>query len=78
MDTNYFRKRSFINRSTSATTFPISSPSIPSSSTPTKVIQAIGNNEKAQVISYLKITGLRVGIILNLKHGKLEWQRIVL
>jgi GxxExxY protein len=44
----------------------------------TKVIQAIGNNEKAQILNYLKITGLRVGIILNFKHAKLEWQRIVL
>ncbi|MFD2255049.1 GxxExxY protein [Luteolibacter algae] len=44
----------------------------------TKVIAAIGNNEKAQIINYLKITGLRVGLILNFKHAKLEWQRIVL
>jgi GxxExxY protein len=44
----------------------------------TKTIAAIGNNEKAQIINYLKITGLRVGIILNFKHAKLEWQRIVL
>ena len=34
--------------------------------------------EKAQILNYLKITGLRVGIILNFKHAKLEWQRIVL
>lgn len=44
----------------------------------TKVIQAIGNNEIAQIINYLKITGLHVGILLNFKHSKLEWQRIVL
>ncbi len=44
----------------------------------TKVIEAIGNNEKAQIINYLKISGLRVGLILNFKHSKLEWQRIVL
>lgn len=44
----------------------------------TKVIAAIGNDEKAQIINYLKITGLRVGLILNFKHAKLEWQRIVL
>jgi len=34
--------------------------------------------ENAQILNYLKITGLRVGIILNFKHAKLEWQRIVL
>ncbi len=44
----------------------------------TKVIETIGNNEKAQMINYLKITKLRVGLILNFKHAKLEWQRIVL
>jgi len=44
----------------------------------TKVIESIGNNERAQIINYLKITGLRVGLILNFKHAKLEWERIVL
>ncbi|MGM0654293.1 MAG: GxxExxY protein [Thermodesulfobacteriota bacterium] len=44
----------------------------------TKVIESIGNNEKAQIINYLKITGLRVGLILNFKHAKLEWKRIIL
>ena len=44
----------------------------------TKVIDKIGNNEKAQIINYLKITGLRVGLLLNFKHAKLEWERIIL
>ena len=44
----------------------------------TKVIEKIGNIEKAQIINYLKITGLRVGLILSFKHSKLEWERIVL
>ena len=44
----------------------------------TKAIEQIGNNEKAQIINYLKITGLRVGLLLNFKHAKLEWERIVL
>ncbi|MBA3013691.1 MAG: GxxExxY protein [Proteobacteria bacterium] len=43
-----------------------------------KIIEAIGNNERAQLINYLKITGLRVGLLLNFKHAKLEWERIVL
>ncbi|MFV0416215.1 MAG: GxxExxY protein [Chthoniobacterales bacterium] len=42
------------------------------------LIASIGNNEKAQVINYLKITKLRVGLILNFKHAKLEYQRIIL
>ncbi len=44
----------------------------------TKTIDRIGNNERGQVINYLKITGLRIGIILNFKHAKLEWERVVL
>ena len=44
----------------------------------TKAIERIGNNEKAQIINYLKITGLRVGLLLNFKHQKLEWTRMVL
>ena len=44
----------------------------------TKAIESIGNNEKAQIINYLKITGLRVGLILNFKHAKIEWERIIL
>ena len=43
-----------------------------------KAIERIGNNEKAQIINYLKIAGLRVGLLLNFKHAKLEWERIVL
>ena len=42
-----------------------------------KAIEKIGNNEIAQMINYLKITKLKVGLILNFKHAKLEWQRIV-
>ncbi len=44
----------------------------------TKTIEKIGNNEKAQIINYLKITGCRVGLILNFKHAKLEWERVIL
>jgi GxxExxY protein len=44
----------------------------------TKTIDRVTNVERGQVINYLKITGLRVGVILNFKHAKLEWERIVL
>jgi len=30
------------------------------------------------MLNYLRITALRVGVILNFKHRKLEWERIVL
>lgn len=43
----------------------------------TKVIEQITNNEIGQMINYLKITGMKVGLILNFKQSKLEWKRIV-
>ncbi len=43
-----------------------------------KTIERITDIERGQVINYLKITCLRVGVILNFKHAKLEWERIVL
>ena len=44
----------------------------------TKVIDRITNVERGQILNYLKITGLRVGLILNFKKPRLEWERIVL
>lgn len=43
-----------------------------------KVIEAITDYELGQMINYLKITGLRVGLILNFRRAKLEWKRVVL
>jgi GxxExxY protein len=42
-----------------------------------KVIDKITEHEKGRMINYLKITGLRVGLILNFRRAKLEWARIV-
>src|SRR5437660_9781659 len=44
----------------------------------TKVIDEITNHERGLMLNYLRITNLRVGVILNFKHAKLEWERIVL
>jgi GxxExxY protein len=44
----------------------------------TKVIDRITDHERGQMLNYLRITGLRVGVILNFKNPKLEWERIVL
>ncbi|MBL4941886.1 MAG: GxxExxY protein [Colwellia sp.] len=44
----------------------------------TKTVEHIGNIEIGQMINYLKITGLKVGLIINFKHPKLEWKRVVL
>ncbi len=44
----------------------------------TKVIDKISDHERGLMLNYLRITGLRVGVTLNFKHSKLEWQRIAL
>jgi GxxExxY protein len=44
----------------------------------TKVIDQITDHERGLMLNYLCITALRVGVILNFKHSKLEWQRIAL
>jgi len=43
-----------------------------------KVIDRITDIERGQMLNYLRITQLRVGIILNFKNPKLEWERLVL
>ena len=41
----------------------------------TKVIERITDHERGLMLNYLRITGLRVGVIINFKHRKLEWER---
>jgi GxxExxY protein len=43
-----------------------------------KTIDKITHQERGQVLNYLKVTRLKVGIILNFKNPKLEWERVVL
>jgi GxxExxY protein len=43
-----------------------------------KTIDCITDFERGQMLNYLRITGLRAGVILNFKRPKLEWERIVL
>jgi len=43
-----------------------------------KVIDIISDHERGQMLNYLRIAGLKVGVILNFKRAKLEWERIVL
>ncbi|MFP4282818.1 MAG: GxxExxY protein [Opitutales bacterium] len=33
--------------------------------------------EIGQMMNYLKITGLRLGYILNFKQARLEWRRVI-
>jgi len=44
----------------------------------TKVIEKISDHERGLMLNYLGITTLSVGVILNFKHRKLEWERIAL
>jgi GxxExxY protein len=44
----------------------------------TKVIDRIADHERGLMLNYLRITQKRVGVILNFKHRKLEWERIIL
>lgn len=44
----------------------------------TKVVETITDEHIGQVINYLKITGMKVGLILNFKHAKLQWKKVVL
>jgi GxxExxY protein len=44
----------------------------------TKTIDRITDHERGQMLNYLRITTLPVGIILNFKHARLEWERFVL
>jgi GxxExxY protein len=43
-----------------------------------KSIDKITQIEVAQILNYLRITGYKVGLILNFKHRKLEWKKFVL
>ena len=43
-----------------------------------KVIERITGHEMGQIINYLKISGLRIGLILNYRKAALEWKRVVI
>lgn len=42
----------------------------------TKTIEKITDEERGKMLNYLKIAGLRVGLILNFKHPRLEFERV--
>jgi GxxExxY protein len=44
----------------------------------TKVIDRITNHERGQMINYLRITRLPLGLIFNFRYAKLQWERLVL
>lgn len=44
----------------------------------TKTVETIIDEHRGTMLNYLKITGLKVGLIINYKHRKLECERLVL
>ena len=44
----------------------------------TKVIDRITNHERGQMLKYLRVTKLRVGLILNFQNARLQFERVVL
>jgi GxxExxY protein len=43
-----------------------------------KALDKLTAREEAQVINYLKVSGLEVGVLINFGAPSLEWKRIVL
>ncbi|MHC4510285.1 MAG: GxxExxY protein [Planctomycetota bacterium] len=43
-----------------------------------KTVEVIGNVHKAQVLNYLRATGLKLGLILNFAKPRFEYKRLVL
>ena len=43
-----------------------------------KALDRLSGKEQAQILNYLKATGLRVGVLINFgSSGRLEWKRYV-
>ena len=43
-----------------------------------KTVESITDEHKGQLLNYLRVTGIKVGIIINFKHPTLQWEHIVL
>ncbi|HLS28464.1 MAG TPA: GxxExxY protein [Opitutales bacterium] len=44
----------------------------------TKVLEKITDRERGQMLNYLKIAKLRIGLLINFYHPRLEWERVIL
>lgn len=44
----------------------------------TKVIDRITDQDRGKMLNYLRIARFRVGLILNFKFPRLQWERVVL
>ena len=43
-----------------------------------KAVEKIIDEHIGQILNYLRVTGLQVGLIINFKHSELQWKPIVL
>jgi len=43
-----------------------------------KTVENITDEHRGQILNYLRVTGLNIGLIMNFKHPKLEWERLIL
>jgi GxxExxY protein len=43
-----------------------------------KTVENLDHNHEAQLLNYLKATGIKVGIIANFKHARAQTKRLVL
>lgn len=42
-----------------------------------KVVTAFNDTHLAQMLGYLNITGLNLALLINFKHAKLDWKRVI-
>lgn len=43
-----------------------------------KTVDQLGPVEIGQMLNYLRATGLKVALLINFKHSRLAWKRVVL
>ena len=43
-----------------------------------KTIENITDEHRGQILNYLRIAKSQVGLLINFKHPKLEWERLIL
>jgi GxxExxY protein len=43
-----------------------------------KALKTLTNNEEAQILNYLKATGLKIGLLINFGEQSLKYKRMVL
>ena len=43
-----------------------------------KAVNSLNANMEAQLLNYLRLSGIRVGYLVNFRNSRLEWKRMVL